>query len=90
MAAQTGILWPIQPKAIQADESESAMKILLRKIEILNSSISYIDYESDIEISLTDVNSTMSGDLTENETNLEIMIRSRRTNIFNGWNHVSQ
>ena len=50
------------------------MKILLRKIEILNSSISYIDYESDIEVFLTDVNSTMSGDLTENETNLEIMI----------------
>ena len=53
---------------------ESAMKILLRKIEILNSSISYIDYESDIEVYLTDVNSNMSGDLTENETNLEIMI----------------
>ena len=50
------------------------MKILLRKIEILNSSISYIDHESDIEACLTDVNSTMSGDLTENETNLEIMI----------------
>jgi hypothetical protein len=57
-----------------APGDESAMKILLRKIEILNSSISYIDYESDIEVYLTDVNSNMSGDLTENETNLEIMI----------------
>ena len=56
------------------DESASPMKILLRKIEILNSSISYIDYESDIEVFLTNLNSTMSGDLTENETNMEIMI----------------
>jgi len=61
-------------ESVPADESASAMKILLRKIEILNSSISYIDHESDIEAYLTDVNSTMSGDLTENETNLEIMI----------------
>ena len=61
-------------ESVPVDESASAMKILLRKIEILNSSISYIDHESDIEACLTDVNSTMSGDLTENETNLEIMI----------------
>ena len=58
------------------DESASSMKILLRKIEISNSSISYVDHESDIAAFLTDVNSTMSGDLTESETNLEIAITS--------------
>jgi uncharacterized protein involved in outer membrane biogenesis len=38
------------------DESSSVMKILLEKVEMLNSSISYTDYESNIEIILANVN----------------------------------
>jgi hypothetical protein len=55
-------------------ESSSAMKILLQKIEFLNSSVSYIDYESNIETFLNKVNCSMNGDLTGSETNLEIEI----------------
>jgi len=71
--------WDIMTDTTETEtevESASPMKILLRKVAILNSSVSYIDHESDIEAYLTDVNSTMSGDLTESETNLEIMINA--------------
>ncbi len=58
------------------DESSSVMKILLEKVEMLNSSISYTDYESNIEINLANVNCSLNGDLTGNETNLEIKINA--------------
>jgi hypothetical protein len=57
-------------------EPASVMKILLEKVEMLNSSISYNDYESNIEIYLAKVNGSMNGDLTENETNLEIKLNA--------------
>jgi hypothetical protein len=58
------------------EESASVMKILLEKVEMLNSSISYNDYESNIETYLTKVNGSMNGDLTESETNLEIKLNA--------------
>jgi uncharacterized protein involved in outer membrane biogenesis len=59
-------------ESVATEESSSEMKILLKKIEIMNSSVSYVDHESNIEAYLNKVNSLMNGDLTENETNLEI------------------
>ncbi len=41
------------------EESASEMKILLKKIELLNSSVSYVDHESNIEAYLDKVNSQM-------------------------------
>ena len=58
-------------------EESSSMKILLEKIEFTNSSVSYIDHESIIETYLKKVNCLMKGDLTENETNLEIIINTQ-------------
>lgn len=58
-------------------EESSDMKILLEKIEFTNSSVSYIDHESIIETYLKKVNCLMKGDLTENETNLEIIINTQ-------------
>jgi len=57
-----------------AEEESSDMKILLEKIEFTNSSISYIDFESNIKTYLEKVNCLLKGDLTANETNLEINI----------------
>ena len=59
-----------------AGEPTSGMKILLKQIRIMNSSVSYTDHESDIEAHLAEVNSVMKGDLTENETNLEIDLQA--------------
>jgi hypothetical protein len=59
-----------------AGEPESAVKILLRQVKILNSSITYIDRESDMEAFLRDINAAMSGDLTSSVTNLEIRMKA--------------
>lgn len=56
--------------------TSSAMKILLRKVEMSDSKVSYTDYESDIETYLAKVYCSMNGDLTESETNLEIKINA--------------
>ena len=57
-------------------EQETAVKILLEQVKILNSSITYIDRESDMEAFLRDINAGMSGDLTSSITNLEIKLKA--------------
>lgn len=57
-------------------ESASELKILLKKVSLKNSSVLYTDYESDIQVSLYDVNSEIAGDLTANETNLLIKLNA--------------
>jgi hypothetical protein len=71
--------WDIMTDTTESttEEESSVMKILLEKIEFTNSSISYIDYESIIETYLDKVNCSMKGDLTGNETNLEININAK-------------
>ncbi|MBN2523155.1 MAG: AsmA family protein, partial [Bacteroidales bacterium] len=54
------------------EDSPSDMKILLKKVSVLNSSISYIDRNSSMEASLDKLNLFLKGDLTMNETNLNI------------------
>lgn len=56
--------------------NSSGMKILLKKVEMSDSKVSYTDYESDIETYLSKVYCSMNGDLTESETNLEIKINA--------------
>lgn len=58
----------------EEEETESDMKILLRKISLLNSSVSYIDYESSIEAYLDEVSGSLSGDMTLSETDLRITL----------------
>ncbi len=57
-----------------AEVSESPMKILLRRVEALNSKISYIDISSDMAALLKGVSFSLTGDLTESETNLRILL----------------
>lgn len=74
-----------------ADVESSDMKILLEKIEFTNSSLSYIDHESIIETYLEKVNCLMKGDLTENETNLDIVINSQElTFLMDGIRYLNK
>jgi hypothetical protein len=74
-----------------AGEESSDMKILLEKIEFTNSSVSYIDHESIIETYLDKVNCLMKGDLTENETNLEININAQElTFLMDGIKYLNK
>ncbi|HBC78075.1 MAG TPA: hypothetical protein DCZ51_05570 [Bacteroidales bacterium] len=77
-------------ESIQGDEP-SSMKILLENIEFTNSAISYIDHESIIETYLKKVNCLMKGDLTESETNLEILINTQElTFLMDGIRYLNK
>jgi hypothetical protein len=61
-----------QAQPAKAEPSSTGMKILLKKVSVLNSSITYIDDESAIKVYLNDVNFSLSGDLTTSETDLKM------------------
>ena len=54
------------------DTSSTTMVIKLKRFEILNSRIYYIDKQGDMSASLEDFNFFMSGDMTEDFTDLDI------------------
>jgi vacuolar-type H+-ATPase subunit H len=56
----------------ESTASTSDMKILLRNVEMLNSRISYQDYESDMQAYLKDVNFNLQGDMTASTTDLRM------------------
>jgi hypothetical protein len=58
------------------EESSSQVKILLKKVDILNSRIAYIDRSSAIETYLKDVSFNIKGDMTLKETDLRIIMRA--------------
>lgn len=58
------------------NESSSGMKILLKRVALLNSSIAYLDDESDMKVYLRDFNFELSGDMTERETDLQMAINA--------------
>jgi hypothetical protein len=71
--------WDIEKDTTTVEEETaeaSDMKILLELVEMRDSRISYVDYESDMAAYLRDVNFSLSGDMTETETDLKIKLRS--------------
>ncbi|HOU03044.1 MAG TPA: AsmA-like C-terminal region-containing protein [Bacteroidales bacterium] len=62
--------------------SSSPMKILLKKVEIVNSSLSYVDLSADMEASINDLNFNMKGDLTASTTDLEMSLNSADVNFI--------
>ena len=57
-------------------ESDSGVKILLKEVKLLTSSVSYIDRESDIAAWLGNVNGSLSGDLAGSKSDLVIALES--------------
>jgi len=73
------------------ETSSSAMKIQLKKVAMLNSSISYIDAESDMKVYLKNLNFNMKGDLTTSETDLQMTINaSEFTFIMEGMKYLNK
>ena len=70
-------------------EGSSAMKILLKKVSFLNSSVSYIDKGYNMEAYLNDLSFDLKGDMTMSETDLQNFSCSRRAYIYNGWYEIS-
>jgi hypothetical protein len=57
---------------VEEETTSSEMKIKLKNVALLNSSISYIDYESDMQAYMKDVNFNMKGDMTSSETDMQM------------------
>ena len=76
----------------EAEEtSPSTMKIVLRDVEAVNSSIAYIDHESDMKAYLKEVNFNLSGDMTESETDLSMLFNSGEfTYIMEGMTYLNR
>jgi hypothetical protein len=70
---------------------EPPMKILLKKVTITNSAISYIDDESAIKAYLRKFNFSMSGDMTLSETDLQMAFSAGEfTYIMEGTKYLNK
>jgi len=58
----------------EEETSSSDMKILLKKVALLNSSISYIDDESDMKAYMKNINFNLKGDMTMSETDMQMSL----------------
>lgn len=64
------------PAANAAGTSSSGFKILLKKVMVRNSSVSYVDLSSDMAAYLKKLNISLKGDMTASQTDLQISFNS--------------
>jgi hypothetical protein len=74
-----------------SEPASPGMKILLKKVEVTNSAISYIDDESAIKAYLKKFNFNMSGDMTLSETDLQMSFNAGEfTYIMDGMKYLNK
>jgi hypothetical protein len=78
--------------ATTPDQTEpSGMKILLKKVAVLNSSISYVDESSAMKAYLNNVNFSLTGDMTMSETDLQMNFSAGEfTFIYDGMKYLNK
>ncbi len=77
--------------ATTGEESSSALKIMLKKVSVLNSSVSYIDKSYNMEAYLNNLNFDLSGDMTMSETDLQISASADElTFIMDGMKYLNR
>lgn len=57
---------------VEEDTTASTLKIRLKNVQLLNTSVSYTDYESDMKAVIKDLNFNLKGDMTMSETDLDM------------------
>ncbi len=67
---------PTSASTSVSSSSSSGMKLLLKKVTIQNSSISYIDESSSTKVYLGDINSSLKGDMIRSETDMQMTINA--------------
>ena len=71
--------------------SSSGMKIRLKKVSVLNSSISYVDEGSAMKVYLNKVSFSLKGDMTANESDLQMTFNAGEfTFIMNGTKYFNK
>jgi len=88
--------WDIMKDTIETVEAESessssGMKILLKKVALLNSSISYVDEESEMKAYVNNVNFNLKGDMTMSETDLQMSLNiGELTFLMDGMKYLNR
>ncbi len=78
-------------EATTGEESSSAMKIMLKKVSVLHSSVSYTDKSYNMETYLNNLNFDLSGDMTMSETDLQISATADElTFIMDGMKYLNR
>ena len=71
--------------------TSSGMKILLKKVVLLNSSISYVDESSAMKAYLKNINFNLKGDMTMSETDMQMTINAGEfTLIMDGMKYLNK
>jgi AsmA-like C-terminal region/AsmA family len=68
--------------APQTASSGSSMKLLLKRVEISKSSITYSDATMNMNAGLKNLNFTLTGDMTGSNTDLDMTLRSAETTVI--------
>lgn len=80
-----------EPTPAAPESSPSTMKISLKKVALLNSSISYIDESSAMKAYLKNINFNLKGDMTMSETDLQMGIKiGEITFIMDGMKYLNK
>jgi hypothetical protein len=87
--------WDIMKDTTQTSSAEpsssSGMKILLKKVIVMNSSISYVDLSSGMKAYFKNVSFNMKGDMTSSETDLQMSLNMREfTFIMDGMKYLNK
>ena len=76
---------------VETEPPSSGMKILLKKVSVLNSSISYVDESSEMILYLNDLNFFLNGDLTMSETDMQMTVNAKElTFIMEGVKYLNK
>ena len=57
---------------VEEDTTASSLKVVLQKVALLNTSISYVDKQSDMSAHIKDLNFNLKGDMTMSETDMQM------------------
>jgi hypothetical protein len=77
--------------ASEEELSSSNMKILLKKVAITNSSLSYVDEASAMKAYMKNLNFSMKGDMTMSETDLQMLFNIEElTFIMDGMKYLNK
>jgi len=79
------------PEPVETKSSSAGMKILLKKVAVINSSVSYVDESSAMKVYLNKVNFELAGDMTLSQTDLQMKFNAGEfTFIMDGTKYLNK
>jgi hypothetical protein len=77
--------------ATESDTTSSTLKVVLKKVAIMNSSMSYTDKSSDMSAYLKNLNFNLKGDMTMSETDMQVTLKvGEVTFIMGGMKYLNR